>query len=375
MSGPLAGLKVIELAGLAPAPFACMVLADLGAEVVRVDRTTPEPLAMPNDPLTRSRRRIGLNTHDPRGAEILLRMVESADVLIEGFRPGVAERMGIGPQQCHARNPRLIYGRMTGWGQTGALASTAGHDINYIAVSGALEPLGRAGQAPHAPINLLGDFAGGGLMLAMGVLAALHERSNSGLGQVIDAAMTDGSALISTFLYGMKANNMWSGGRGGNMLDGGTPFYDTYRCADGTYVAIGALEDKFYAELLQVLELTDVPQRWDMAEWPKLREVIAERIATRPRDEWAKRAEGTDSCLTPVLAPEEAPDHPHNAERGTFVNVDGITQPAPAPRFDRTPSAAPTAPVGHAANTTEVLGEFGYSAAEIDELRNAGLVV
>ncbi|RJQ78812.1 CoA transferase [Pseudonocardiaceae bacterium YIM PH 21723] len=376
MTGPLAGLKVIELAGLAPAPFATMILADLGAEVIRVDKTAPDPVAVPNDPLTRSRRRIGLDTRSPEGAEILLKLIESADVLIEGFRPGVMEKMGLGPDVALARNPRLIYGRMTGWGQTGALAPTAGHDINYIAISGALEPLGRAGQQPHPPINLLGDFGGGGLVLAMGVLAALHERSVSGHGQVIDSAMTDGSALLSSFIYGMRAAGAWPGGRGENMLDGGAPFYDTYRCADGKYVAIGAIEEKFYQQLIQILELTgpDVPQRWSPADWPKLRAVIAERVATKTRDEWAKLAEPTDACLSPVLTPEEAAQHQHNVDRGTFVELDGVLQPAPAPRFSRTPAGTPTAPVGHANDTTEVLLELGYTTEDISKLEATGTV-
>jgi alpha-methylacyl-CoA racemase len=376
--GPLAGLKVVELTGLAPAPFGCMVLADLGADVIRVDRVGAVPSA--SDFLGRGRRSVGIDIRRPEGAELVLRLVEQADVLVEGFRPGVTERLGIGPAHCLARNPRLIYGRMTGWGQDGPMKDQAGHDINYIAVAGALEPIGRAGAPPTVPLNLLGDFGGGGLLLAMGVLAALYERERSGRGQVVDAAMVDGAALLTTFLHGMRAAGAERGERGTNMLDGGAPFYDVYRAADGRYVSIGAIEDKFYAELITVLGLAevDLPNRHDPAHWPVLRDRIAAAVATRTRDEWAELAAGTDACLAPVLDPDEAPGHPHNVARGTFIEVDGYAHPAPAPRFDRTPAGRPESlmgsPVGVGKHTIEVLTELGLVAADITELSRSGVI-
>ncbi|NUT98088.1 MAG: CoA transferase [Saccharothrix sp.] len=375
MGGPLAGLRVVELAGLAPAPFGCMVLADLGADVVRVDRVSGG-VDVPGDVLGRGRRSIGVDIRRPEGAELVLKLVERSDVLVEGFRPGVTERLGIGPAQCLARNRRLVYGRMTGWGQDGPLADRAGHDINYIALAGALEPIGRAGQPPTVPLNVIGDFGGGGLLLALGVLAALYERERSGRGQVVDAAMVDGSALLTTFLHGMKAAGAWGGERGTNLLDGGAPFYDVYATADGKFVSIGALEEKFYADLLVLLGLSesDVPSRHDPAQWPALRARIAEAVATRTRDEWAALAEGSDACLAPVLAPDEAPAHPHNRSRGTFVEVGGLAQPGPAPRFDRTPAGTPTAPPSAGHHTDEVLGSLGLGDADIAELRRSGVV-
>jgi alpha-methylacyl-CoA racemase len=371
--GPLEGLKVVELAGLAPAPFGCMVLADLGASVVRVDRVsggTEVPV------LGRGRRSIGVDVRRPEGAELVLKLVAESDVLIEGFRPGVTERLGIGPAHCLARNPRLVYGRMTGWGQDGPLADRAGHDINYISVAGALEPIGRAGAPPTVPLNIIGDFGGGGLLLAMGVLAALYERERSGRGQVVDAAMVDGAALLTTFLHGMSSMGAWSGARGTNLLDGGAPFYDVYEAADGLFVSIGALEEKFYAELLAVLGLADadLPERHDAANWPELRTRIGAAVATRTRDEWAALAEGTDACLAPVLTPAEAAKHGHIAARGTFVEVGGVSQPAPAPRFERTPASAPNPPPVVGEHTAEVLGELGLGEAEIDGLRRSGVI-
>ncbi|HEV7650529.1 MAG TPA: CaiB/BaiF CoA-transferase family protein [Actinophytocola sp.] len=378
MAGPLAGLMVVELAGLAPAPFATTVLADLGADVVRVDRAKPgfDVLSFPHDPLSRTRKWIGVDTKAPAGRDIVLRLVEDVDVLIEGFRPGVTERLGIGPDVCLQRNPRLVYGRITGWGQDGPLAQAAGHDINYIGLAGALEPIGRAGERPVPPLNLLGDFGGGGLLLAMGVLAALVERSTSGRGQVVDASMVDGAALLTAGLHGLRNIGMWNGGRGANMLDGGAPFYDTYETSDGRYVAVGAIEERFWNDLLKVLDIdaSEVAGRLDPGQWPAVREKLAAVLRTRTRDEWARRAEGTDACLTPVLNPEEAAGHPHNAARGTFVDLDGHRQPAPAPKFGRTPPGAPGAPHEPRSDTTGVLLALGYSAEDIDELRADGVI-
>lgn len=375
-AGPLTGLTVIELAGIAPAPFACTVLADLGADVIRVDRATPgvDVLAFDNDPLMRGRRTIGVNTKTPEGVELVLRLLERADVLVEGFRPGVAERMGLGPEQVHARNPRVVYGRITGWGQDGPLANAAGHDINYIGLAGALEPIGRAGERPVPPLNLIGDFGGGGLLLAMGVLAALHERATSGRGQVVDASMVDGAALLTTSLHGLHASGVWTTERGDNMLDGGAPFYDTYETSDGRYVALGAIEMRFWQALVRVLELDpdELPSHLDKAQWPRLREILTARIKEFTRDELTERAQGSDACLTPVLSPWEAAEHPHNRARGTFVDVGGVTQPAPAPRFDRTPAGTPEAPHDKGADTEAVLAELGVTGEELARLRECG---
>ncbi|MFJ1764244.1 CaiB/BaiF CoA transferase family protein [Amycolatopsis sp. NPDC088138] len=375
-AGPLSGLKVVELAGLAPGPFATMILSDLGADVVRVDRATPgeDVLGLPVDPLARGRRTVGINTKTPEGVELVLKLCDTADVLIEGFRPGVAERIGLGPDVVHARNPRLVYGRMTGWGQDGPLATAAGHDINYIGISGALEPIGRAGERPVPPLNLVGDFGGGGLLLAMGVLAALYERNTSGKGQVVDASMVDGAALLTTSLHGMAAAGLWGGGRGDNMLDGGAPFYDTYETSDGKYVAVGAIEMRFWGDLVKVLGLdpAELPLHVDKTQWPKLREIVAEAIGKHTRDDLVARADGTDACLTPVLSPQEAAGHPHNAARGTFVEIGGLVQPAPAPRFDRTPPETPEAPRTKGSDTEAVLAELGVT--DLGTLREAGAI-
>ena len=337
---PLHGIRVVELASLAPAPFGCMMLADLGADVVLVDR--PGGNATP-DPLRRGRRAVSLDLKTGAGVAALLRLAERADVLVEGFRPGVAERLGFGPADLHKINPRLVYARMTGWGQDGPLAARAGHDIDYIATAGALAPLGRPGEPPLAPLNLIGDFAGGGMLLAVGVLAALLERERSGRGQVVDAAMVDGSALLTTFLHGMLGAGRWPFPRGGNLLDGGAPFYDTYRTSDGEFMAVGALERAFYRELLAGLGLAgeELPDQYDPAGWPVLRARFAARFAERTRAEWTEVFAGVDACVAPVLAPAEAPEHPHNRARRAFVEVDGLIQPAPAPRFGRTPAAHP----------------------------------
>ncbi len=347
--GPLAGLRVVELVGLAPAPFAATVLADLGADVVRVDRARPgaDVLTFPHDPLTRSRRWIGVDTKSPEGRDVVLRLVEGADVLVEGFRPGVTERLGLGPDDCLARNPRLVYGRITGWGQDGPLAREAGHDINYIALSGALEPIGRAGQRPVPPLNLLGDFGGGGMFLALGAVAALLSARTTGRGQVVDAAIVDGTAVLTTMIHGLIDAGVWRDRRGVNLLDTGAPFYDVYRCADGQFVAVGALEEQFYAALLTGLGLADdesLPDRLDPRGWPALRERFTEVFATRSRAEWWEVFAGTDACVAPVWSLVEATTDPHNRERGVFVEVDGRLQPNVAPRFSATPGTVGAVP-------------------------------
>ena len=376
--GPLNGVRVIEIASLAPAPFGCMILADLGADVLRVERAERcGPQArVPSDPLSRGRRSVGLNLKEPAATSLLLRLIEDADVLVEGFRPGVAERLGFGPDVCAERNPRLIFARMTGWGQDGPLAPTAGHDIDYIAISGALSPIGRAGEPPVPPLNLVGDFGGGGMLLAMGILAALVERGSSGLGQVVDAAMVDGSALLTSFLYGMRATGAWQDKRGSNLLDGGAPFYDTYVTADGGCVAVGALEPQFYAALLAGLGLTDagLPGQHDRAGWPVLRERFAATFAQRTRDEWERVFAGSDACVSPVLSLAEAPVHPHATARNAFVEVAGIVQPAPAPRFGRSAAAHPAPPRRPGADTDAVLAGLGLAEAEVADLRARGVV-
>jgi alpha-methylacyl-CoA racemase len=374
--GPLDGVRVIEIASLAPAPFGCMILSDLGADVLRVERAENCGRPAPPDPLARGRRSIGINLKAAEGVELLLRLVAGTDVLVEGFRPGVAERLGFGPEVCAGRNPRLVYGRMTGWGQDGPLAPTAGHDIDYIAIAGALFPIGRAGERPVPPLNLVADFGGGGMLLALGILAALIERERSGFGQVVDAAMVDGSALLTSFLYGLRAAGAWRDERGVNLLDGGAPFYDTYETADGGAVAVGALEAKFYAELLAGLGLAgeDLPGQHDRAGWPVLRARFAEVFATRTRDEWAEVFAASDGCVAPVLSPAEAHRHPHNAARGTFAEVGGVVQPAPAPRFGRTPAAVPAAPPAPGADTDAVLEGLGCTPGEIAALRASGTV-
>lgn len=341
MAGPLSGIKVLEFAGIGPGPFCAMVLGDLGADVIRIARPGASP--DPRDITTRNRRTVNLDLRAPGAAEQVLELIGSADALIEGFRPGVMERIGLGPDVCHAKNPKLVYGRMTGWGQSGPLSQAAGHDINYIAISGALHAIGRSEGPPPPPLNLVGDFGGGGMLLAVGTLAALMEANRSGQGQVVDAAMTDGTALLSAFTWGMKAMGQWSNHRGENLLDGGAHFYDTYACADGKFIAIGAIEPQFYAELRQRCGLDGAlfDEQMDTARWPLLKIRLADVFRTRTRDEWCEILEGTDACFAPVLDWDEATKHPHNLARDTFVNVDGVVQPAPAPRFSRTDNAHP----------------------------------
>jgi alpha-methylacyl-CoA racemase len=378
--GPLSGVKVVEIAGIGPGPFCGMVLADLGADVVRVDRAgnvTGDYLGMPSqDLLNRGRRSIGVDLKNPDGVEVVLDLAAEADVLIEGFRPGVAERLGIGPEACHARNPRLVYGRMTGWGQDGPYAPAAGHDINYIALAGALDPLGRQGQPPTPPINLLGDFGGGGMLLAVGVLAAVVEAQRTGRGQVVDAAMVDGSALLSTMIHSFRAMGMWQDERGTNMLDTGAHFYDVYETADGRWLSVGAIEPQFYDALLEGLGLSkeELPWQHDRSQWPALKERFAAIFKTRTRDEWCELFEGTDACVAPVLTIPEARDHPHNVARSTFVEIAGVPQPAPAPRFDRSPPDVPKPPPNAGQHTDEILGELGLDGERIAKLRDLGAI-
>ncbi len=355
--GPLSGLKVIELASLAPAPFGCMILADLGADVVRITRRggRGRGLEIPQGPLDRGRHDLPLDLKDPTDLQRLRELVAVADVLVEGFRPGVTERLGLGPDDLRSVNERLIYARMTGWGQEGPLAPRAGHDINYLALAGALEPIGLAGQRPTVPLNLVGDFGGGGLLMTMGILAAVYERHTSGKGQVVDAAMVDGASLLMSFIHGLHASGLWSGERGTNLFDGGAPFYDTYECSDGAYVAVGCVEPGFFAEMMRILGLVDAPGQHDFDRWSELRATLAAEFRTRTRDEWAVLFDGSDACVTAVLTPWEASVHPHHVQRSAFVEVGGISQPAPAPRFNRTPSGAP-APAGDAVDILERWG-------------------
>ena len=379
-AGPLAAVRVVELAGIGPGPFAAMLLSDLGADVIRIDRAGHVPPAGANlkpgmDVLARGRRSVGVDLKHPDGVATVLRLLDGADVLLEGFRPGVTERMGLGPDVCLQRNPGLVYGRMTGWGQDGPWSTRAGHDLNYIALAGALYPIGPADRPPPVPLNFIGDFGGGGMLLALGVVCALVERATSGSGQVVDAAMIDGAAIQSAMFHGMLAMGMWTSQREANLLDGAAPFYRCYECADGGYVAVGALEPQFYAELLARLELdpADYPQ---MAQdrWPAQAAALAEVFARRTRDEWAQVFEGSDACFAPVLTLEEARSHPHLAARATFVESNGTSQPAPAPRFSRTPGAIAGPPVLPGQHTDEVLGDAGLSTAEIAGLREAGAV-
>ncbi|HET9260937.1 MAG TPA: CaiB/BaiF CoA-transferase family protein [Acidimicrobiia bacterium] len=377
MPGPLDGVTVTELAGLGPVPFAGMVLADLGAAVVRIERAGGGGLFAhsPRDVLSRGRLSVAVDLKSDRGREVVLRSVAASEVLIEGFRPGVTERLGIGPAHCLARNPALVYGRMTGWGQDGPLAGIAGHDIDYIAVSGALHAIGPA-EEPIPPLNLVGDFGGGGMLLVVGVLAALVHARATGVGQIVDAAMTDGSALLTASHHGYMADGWWKAEREANLLDGAAPFYSTYRTSDDRHVAVGALEPQFFATLLERLDIDpdDIAPQNDRDGWPAMRELFRERFATRTRDEWASHFEGTDACVAPVLSLAEAPDHPHNVSRGTFVDVAGVVQPAPAPRFSVTHTEASPVHGRVGQDTDHVLTRLGFDAAEIAEMRDSGSV-
>ena len=381
-SGPLAGVKVIEIAGIGPGPFAAMLLSDMGADVLRVDRTaSASPVAEnappPLDLLNRGRRSVAVDLKNERGAEVVLRLVENADALIEGFRPGVAERLGIGPDDCLARNPRLVYGRMTGWGQDGPLADAAGHDLNYIALAGALHPIGRSASPPPPPLNLIGDFGGGALYLAFGIACGLLEARRSGQGQVVDAAMVDGAAHLTTMFHSMKAMGFWIDDRESNLLDGGAHFYDTYETADGKFVSIASLEPKFYDELraLAGLDEEDWGSQMDRGRWPEMKARLAEVIKRRTRDEWSAVLEGSDACFAPVLSLSEAPLHPHNRHRATFTEVAGVTQPAPAPRFSRTPGAISRPPPHPGQHTISALADWGFTPDEVAELQASKAIV
>jgi len=378
--GALSGYRVIELAGIGPAPMCAMMLSDMGAEVLRIDRTADAGLGIAMETkynlLNRGRRSVAFDLKRPEAAEALLRLVERADALIEGFRPGVMERLGIGPDQCLARNPRLVYGRMTGWGQEGPLAHAAGHDINYIALAGALHSIGRAGETPVPPLNLVGDFGGGALYLALGIVTGLLEAQKSGKGQVVDTAMVDGVASLMTAIYGMRGAGVFTDNRGENMLDTGAHFYDAYETSDGKYICIGSIEAKFYEELLRLsgLKGEELPRQLDRKSWPAMKERIAKLFRTKTRDEWCRIMEGSDVCFAPVLSMEEAPRHPHNRQRATFVEENGVIQPAPAPRFSRTPSAIQRPPARPGEHTEEALRDWGFSVSDLERLRACGAI-
>jgi alpha-methylacyl-CoA racemase len=379
----LLGYKIIELAGIGPGPFAGMMFSDMGADVVRVDRAEtvrPGAGAPLSDVLGRGRRSVGVDLKHPRGRDVVLRLVEGADALIEGFRPGVTERLGVGPDDCLARNPKLVYGRMTGWGQDGPYASAAGHDINYIALSGTLSMIGRVGEAPVPPLNLVGDFGGGGMLLAFGVVCALLEAGRSGRGQVIDAAMVDGAALLAAMIHGFRAAGMW-GERGTNILDTGAWYYEVYETADGGHISFGSIEPQFVAEMLRITGLAEdadgqgaLPEQNDHSAWPAMKERVAALVKTKTRQEWCELLEGSDACFAPVLDATEAPTYPHNKERGTFVDIAGVVQPGPAPRFSRTVAEVAGPPTAAGSHTDEVLADWGFSSGEISDLHQAGAV-
>jgi len=378
--GPLSGVRFIELAGIGPGPMCATVLADLGATVLRIDRRVPSGLGLKRplrfDLLLRSRLSIQLDLKDPQAIEAVLSLVERADGLFEGFRPGVTERLGLGPETCMKRNPRLVYGRMTGWGQSGPLSQTAGHDLGYIAITGVLNAIGRAGAPPSIPLNLIGDFGGGGVYLALGLLAAILDARTSGKGQVVDAAIVDGAASLATSVFGTYAAGMISTRRGSNMTDSGSHFYEVYECADGRWLSVAAVEPKFYAELLRVLALDPVElgAQDDPACWPRAKQILAAKFRGRTRDEWAALFAATDACVAPVLDWSEAADHPQLASRGTIVDIDGVRQPAPAPRFSRTPSSVPTPPAAVTPANTEAALSAWLPADEISRWRSRGLI-
>lgn len=382
--GPLQGVRVVEMAGIGPAPFTAMLLADMGADVIRVDRAQAQTGVLTFDRskevMNRSRPSVAVELKNPQGVETVLQLVESADILLEGFRPGVMERLGLGPDVCRARNPKLVYGRMTGWGQEGPLAQSAGHDINYIAIAGALGAIGKPGQAPTIPLNLIGDFGGGGMMMAMGLLAAYIHAQRTGEGQVVDAAMVDGANLLMTYFYGIRQVGLHSDHRGTNLLDGGAPFYDTYETKDGQHIAFGAIESAFYIRLLELLEIPlDDPDlspknQYNPKKWPALRARLTEIFLSRTRDEWSALFDGEDVCVAPILSMSEAMEHPHAIARDAFVEIDGIKQPAPAPRFEKTPASIKSPPALPGQHTTKSLSSWGFSDEHIEALLQAGAI-
>ncbi len=378
--GVLSGYKIVEFAGIGPAPMCAMLLSDMGAEVLRIDRAEDANLGIPTEAkygvLNRGRRSVAIDLKKKEGAEVALKLIEKADALIEGFRPKVMERLGLGPDVCLARNPKLVFGRMTGWGQDGPLAHAAGHDINYIALTGALHSIGRKGEAPVPPLNLVGDFGGGGVYLALGVVAGILEAQKSGKGQVIDVAMTDGASSLMAAIYGLRAAGRWSDERGENILDTGSHYYDVYETSDKKYISIGSIEPKFYADLLRLsgLQHEELPRQQDRQAWPALKERVAKIFKTKTREEWCTIMEGSDVCFAPVLNMQEAPNHPHNRERGTFVEIDGVIQPAPAPRFARTPSAIQRPPAAPGEHTDEALRDWGLSTTELAQLHSNGAI-
>jgi len=380
MSGPLEGVRIVELAGLGPAPFAGMMLADAGADIIRIDRAdraTYPPREEPHvDLMNRGRRSVAVDLKHPDGVALVLRLLEGADGLMEGFRPGVAERLGLGPDECLARNPKLVYGRMTGYGQDGPMAQAAGHDIDYIALSGALESIGRAGERPLPPLNLVGDFGGGGMLLAYGMVAAILGARSTGKGQVIDAAMVDGAASLMTMTYTLRAAGAWHDGRGTNLLDTGAHFYEVYETSDGGYMGVGAIEPQFYAELMRLLGLADEDRttQMDRTTWPAMKERFTAIFASRTRAEWEAVFAGSDACVAPVLSAVEAPDHPHNKARGTFIEVAGVVQPAPAPRFLSTPGSIRRPPPNPGQHADEALADWGMPLDEVAALRSSGAI-
>ncbi len=378
--GPLNGIRIIEMAGIGPAPFAAMLLSDMGAEVIRIDRKGEADAGgfdrLKNEGfLQRGRRSLAMDLKNSLAIAVALDLVGSADALIEGFRPGVMERLGLGPAVCLERNPKLVYGRITGWGQTGPLAQAAGHDINYIALSGALHAIGSR-EAPVPPLNLVGDFGGGAMLVAFGVVCALLEARRSGLGQVVDAAMTDGAALLMAMTYSLKSLGYWNNQRESNLLDGGAPFYGTYECADGKWLALGSIEQRFHDVLLDRLALpkTEFADRWNPQAWPRLRARLREHFLSRPRAYWCELLEGTDACVAPILDLDEAPEHPHNQARGTFVVDHNGAQPAPAPRFSRTKCRIQRTPAKLGEHSAEILRDWGIGPERIDALRNEGAI-
>ena len=379
MSGPLSGLRIIEMAGIGPAPYACMLLSDLGAEVIRIDRVSGGGLgAHPGDVTARGRKSIAVNLKSPEGVEVVLRLLESADVLIECFRPGVMEKLGLGPDICAQRNPALVYGRMTGWGQDGPMAKQAGHDLNYIAITGLLDSFGTTGEAPPTPLNVIGDLGGGSMFLLLGVLAALHERKQSGFGQVVDAAICDGTVSLLSTIYGLKGIQYWDTEREQNLLDGGAPFYRSYLCKDGRAISVGAIEPHFYAQLLDILGLdfggSDYLAQMDKAQWPARRAQMAARLLEKTRDEWAALFEGSDACVAPILDMDEAEHYAHNAVRKNLVRRDNVLQSAPAPRFSRTPGEIQHSPVAEGADTVSIMAGLGWDDDAITQFLNSGVI-